>query len=64
MTPRDIPTHFDQLIAHLTARIVDYRDRRVRLTESDTIRELVLPVLQVQKSMAGLKIIYLIGRPV
>jgi hypothetical protein len=46
MTTRDIPTHFDQLIAHLTARIVDYRDRRVRLTESDTIRVLVLPALQ------------------
>lgn len=46
MTPRDIPTHFDQLITHLTARIVDYRDRRVRLTESDTIRVLVLPILE------------------
>jgi len=46
MTTQDIPTHFDQLIVQLTARIVDYRDRRVRLTESDTIRVLVLPVLQ------------------
>jgi hypothetical protein len=46
MTTRDIPTHFDQLITHLTARIVDYRDRGVRLTESDTIRVLVLPILE------------------
>lgn len=33
------------VIHQITARIRDYRDRRVRLTESDTIRVLVLPVL-------------------
>jgi hypothetical protein len=46
MTTKDIPTHFATTIATTTARIIDYRERRVRLTESDTIRVLVLPVLQ------------------
>jgi predicted type IV restriction endonuclease len=34
------------LVADLRTRIGGYRDRRVRLTESDTIRVLVLPVLE------------------
>lgn len=46
MTPSDIPTHFATTITATIARINDYRERRVRLTESDTIRVLVLPVLQ------------------
>lgn len=33
------------VISKATDRVRDYRDRRVRLTESDTIRVLVLPVL-------------------
>lgn len=35
----------DEVIARSTDRVRDYRDRRVRLTESDTIRVLVLPFL-------------------
>lgn len=46
MATRDIPTHFATTIATTTARIMDYRERRLRLTESYTIRVLVLPVLQ------------------
>ena len=46
MTTKDIPTHFATTIITTTARIIDYRERRVRPTESDTIRVLVLPVLQ------------------
>jgi len=34
------------VISKATERVRDYRDRRVRLTESDTIRVLVLPVLE------------------
>ena len=33
------------VISKSADRVVDYRDRRIRLTESDTIRVLVLPVL-------------------
>lgn len=36
----------DEVIARSTDRVRDYRDRRVRLTESDTIRVLILPVLE------------------
>jgi len=38
---------YDQqnVILALKARLVEFRDRRIRLTESDTIRVLVLPVL-------------------
>lgn len=35
-----------ETISTVAARIADYRERRVRLTESDTIRVLVLPVLK------------------
>jgi predicted type IV restriction endonuclease len=34
------------VISQATNRVHDYRDRRVRLTESDTIRVLILPVLE------------------
>lgn len=34
------------VIRKATDRVRDYRDRRVRLTESDTIRVLILPVLE------------------
>lgn len=36
----------DEIITRARARVRDYRDRRVRLTESDTIRVLILPVLE------------------
>lgn len=36
-----------EIIDRARDRVRDYRDRRVRLTESDTIRVLVLPVLEV-----------------
>jgi predicted type IV restriction endonuclease len=34
------------VISKSADRVRDYRDRRVRLTESDTIRVLILPVLE------------------
>lgn len=39
-------TSLIETIHAVAARIIDYRERRVRLTESDTIRVLVLPVLK------------------
>ena len=36
----------DDVVVRARERVRDYRDRRVRLTESDTIRVLVLPVLE------------------
>jgi hypothetical protein len=36
----------EDVVSNLKARLVDFRDRRVRLTESDTIRVLVLPLLE------------------
>ena len=46
MTPKDIPTHLVTTVSTKTTRISDYRERKVRLTESDMIRVLVLPVLR------------------
>lgn len=37
---------FSDVISKATDRVRGYRDRRVRLTESDTIRVLILPVLE------------------
>lgn len=36
----------EDVVSNLKTRLVDFRDRRVRLTESDTIRVLVLPLLE------------------
>lgn len=36
----------EDVVSNLKARLIDFRDRRVRLTESDTIRVLVLPLLE------------------
>lgn len=38
-------TTLAEVINHASARAQNYKDRRIRLTESDTIRVLVLPVL-------------------
>jgi predicted type IV restriction endonuclease len=35
-----------EIIRQAASRVQDYRDRRVKLTESDTIRVLILPVLE------------------
>ncbi len=43
------PTSFlslSRIIPEVRGRILDYRERRVRLTESDTIRVLILPILE------------------
>lgn len=39
-------TALDDVVGRARDRVRDYRDRRVRLTESDTIRVLILPVLE------------------
>ena len=39
-------SHLDSVLRSTGDRIRSYRDRRVRLTESDTIRVLILPVLE------------------
>jgi predicted type IV restriction endonuclease len=39
-------TALNSVIGQARGRVRDYRDRRVRLTESDTIRVLILPVLE------------------
>ncbi len=36
----------EDVVLNLKARLVDFRDRKIRLTESDTIRVLVLPLLE------------------
>ena len=46
MTTPDPLSALDACLPTVRTRILSYRDRRVRLTESDTIRVLVLPVLE------------------
>ena len=46
MTTRESLNALTACLQTVLTRILSYRDRRVRLTESDTIRVLVLPVLE------------------
>lgn len=46
MTPKNTQNALVACLSTVRTRVLDYRDRRVRLTESDTIRVLILPVLE------------------